>query len=52
MWLMAFPGVCRASVVQGKGLHHRAGSFPGDDDSPSDEDGDGNDDLNGSNDYG
>ncbi|KAJ5301942.1 hypothetical protein N7508_006805 [Penicillium antarcticum] len=50
MWLMAFPGVCRASAVQGKGLHCCAGSFPGDGDSPSDEDGD--DDSNGSNDYG
>jgi hypothetical protein len=51
---MAFPGVCRASAAQGKGLLRCAGSFPGDDEGPSngDGDGDGDDDSNGSNDYG
>jgi hypothetical protein len=50
MWLMAFPGVCRASAVQGNGLRRCAGPSPGASDGLSDDDdddGDG-DDLNGS----
>ncbi|OQE16616.1 hypothetical protein PENFLA_c027G03902 [Penicillium flavigenum] len=44
MWLMGFPGVCRASGVQGKGIRHRAGSSSGADDGLSDDDGDDDDD--------
>lgn len=49
MWLMGFPGIRRASAVQGKGLRRRAGSSPGasgglSDDDSDDDDSDGNSD--------
>jgi hypothetical protein len=52
MWLMGFPGVCRASGVQGKGFRHCAESSSGADDGLSDDDGDedDDDDLNGNSD--
>jgi len=46
MWLMEFPGVCRASTVQGNGLRRCAGSSPSADDGLSDDDSD-DDDSNG-----
>ncbi|KAJ5383056.1 ABC transporter ABCE [Penicillium concentricum] len=49
MWLMGIPGVCRASVVQGKGFRHRAGPSSGADDGLLNDDGD-DDDLNGNSD--